>query len=269
MSRNIPLRQRIRKALLLVSFLFFPITMNYLSPYVIMDGASQGIINGSLVMFGLMFLSALVIGRLWCGWVCPAGGFCEMAFPVNNAPVTNKKLDWVKWVIWVIWLGIILSLVISAGGYHSLNLFLDTQNGISVAGTAERPIIIPYIIYYIVLGTFFLTSVIAGRRGGCHTFCWMAPFMIAGRKIRNLLNLPALHLQAAPENCTNCKKCTTNCPMSLDVNAMVHQINMENSECILCGNCVDNCAAHAIRYSFGRSRSQAAGSVHEQPVAGD
>ena len=33
--------------------------MNYFSPYVIIDGASQGVINGSFIVFGLMFLSAL------------------------------------------------------------------------------------------------------------------------------------------------------------------------------------------------------------------
>jgi ferredoxin len=40
--------------------------------------------------------------------------------------------------------------------------------------------------------------------------------------------------------------------MSLDVNAMVELGRMENLECILCGTCVDNCARHAIRYSFSK-----------------
>ncbi|MBK7452191.1 MAG: hypothetical protein IPJ46_00285 [Anaerolineales bacterium] len=59
MIRQIPMRQRIRKALVFLAFLSFPITMNFFSPYVIIDGAMNGIINGSLVMFGLMFLSSL------------------------------------------------------------------------------------------------------------------------------------------------------------------------------------------------------------------
>jgi ferredoxin len=58
MLRQIPLRQRARKALVILAFLSFPITMNYLSPYVIIDGAMNGIVNGSLVMFGLMFVSS-------------------------------------------------------------------------------------------------------------------------------------------------------------------------------------------------------------------
>jgi hypothetical protein len=56
-------RQRIRKALIIFSFLLFPITINYFSPYVI--------VNGSFISFTLMFLSALFLGRLWCGWACP------------------------------------------------------------------------------------------------------------------------------------------------------------------------------------------------------
>ena len=56
MIRQIPMRQRIRKALVFLAFLSFPITMNFFSPYVIIDGAMNGIINGSLVMFGLKYL---------------------------------------------------------------------------------------------------------------------------------------------------------------------------------------------------------------------
>ena len=40
--------------------------------------------------------------------------------------------------------------------------------------------------------------------------------------------------------------------MSLDVNSMVQQNSMENSECILCGSCVDNCPKGAVKYSFNR-----------------
>ena len=49
----------------------------------------------------------------------------------------------------------------------------------------------------------------------------MAPFMILGRKVRNLFRWPALRLKAELDKCINCKKCTANCPMSLDVNGMV------------------------------------------------
>ncbi len=249
-----PTRQRVRQALLILSFLLFPITMNYLSPYVIIDGASRGIVNGSLVTFTLMFLGSLFLGRLWCGWACPAGAMGEICQPVNNRPVNLKKIDWIKWVIWVIWLGFIVSMVIMAGGYRQVDLLLDTVGGISVAGDADRPIIFAYIIYYGVVALFVALPMLVGRRAACHSICWMAPFMILGRKLRNTVAWPSLRLQAEPDQCSNCKTCTANCPMSLDVNAMVQKSQMEHSECILCGTCVDNCAKKAIVYTFSSGK---------------
>ena len=67
MARQPARRQRIRKALIIFSFLLFPITINYFSPYVIVDGASQGIVNGSFISFTLMFLSALFRGEVVVG----------------------------------------------------------------------------------------------------------------------------------------------------------------------------------------------------------
>ena len=93
-----------------------------------------------------------------------------------------------------------------------------------------------------------------GRRAGCHTICWMAPFMILGRKLRNAVNWPALHLRAQTNKCINCKKCTQNCPMSLDVNSMVQENAMEHSECVLCGSCVDTCPKDVIHYTFSAEK---------------
>ena len=237
-------RQRIRFAILMISLLLFPITMNYLSPYIILYGASQGIINGSLIMFGILSLSSLIFGRLWCSWLCPAGGLGEVCMLSNNKPIEKKWLDVVKWIIWAIWLGLIAYLVYYAGGYKSVNILLLTESGISVDEPAK------YMIYLIVVGVFVALSLTAGRRAGCHAICWMAPFMIIGRKLRNMFAWPSFRLKADAGNCVNCKKCTYNCPMSLDVNHMVATGRMENSECILCAQCADNCPENVIMLVF-------------------
>ena len=247
MNKQLATRQRIRKGMIIFSLLSFPVIMNYFSPYVIIDGAMQGIVNASLIVFGLQFLSALFMGRLWCGWVCPAGGLGEVLFPVNNKRV-SRKVDWIKWLIWVPWLSIIVMLVVRAGGYREVNLLHLTDSGISI----DEPF--KYIIYYIVVGIFFALSVIVGRRASCHTICWMAPFMILGRKLRNLFAWPALRLEADTRACINCKRCTRECPMSLDVNAMVQAGAMENSECVLCGSCVDICPKDVIHYAFSSGK---------------
>ena len=239
-------RQWIRKTLTLVMFLLFPITINFFSPYIIIDGASRGIVNGSLVVFGLLFLSSLFLGRLWCSWACPGAGLQEACFSINSKPARGGRFDWIKWGIWIPWIGIIAAMAILAGGYRTVDLLYLTESGISV----DEPV--KYALYYTVVGIVVALSLTAGRRSFCHYGCWMAPFMIAGRSVRNALKLPALRLKADAEKCAGCKKCTSNCPMSLDVHGMVKRGIMENSECILCGTCIDGCPKGVISYSFSK-----------------
>jgi ferredoxin-type protein NapH len=107
-----------------------------------------------------------------------------------------------------------------------------------------------YIIFFLILLIFTVLSFTVGRRGFCHTLCWIAPFMIIGRKLRNLVPWSSLRLRSAQELCVDCARCTENCPMSLDVNGMVHSPTMENTECILCGTCVDVCPNDVIQFVF-------------------
>ena len=136
---------------------------------------------------------------------------------------------------------------VQAGGIIAIDPLYQTYYGISITGIES------IIMFIAIAGLIAAIALIAGKRASCHTICWMAPFMIIGRKIRNAANLPSLQLKSNKEKCVNCKICAKKCPMSLEVNEMVQKENMENSECILCGSCVDNCPKGAIKYSFGRS----------------
>ena len=238
-------RQKIRLMILVVSLLLFPVVLNYLSPYVIIMAASEGVVNGSMLLFGVLFVGALVFGRGWCAWVCPAAGIGEICAAVQPKPV-GKKARWSKWIIWVIWLMIIGAFVISAGGYKRVEPLFLTEEIVSVTMPQQ------YIIYYFVLTTIVVLSLTVGRRGFCHTTCWMAPFMIIGRKISNWLRLPGLRLHVNAQQCTDCEVCTRNCPMSLDVHGMVKAENMEHVDCILCGQCADGCSKDVIYYTFAQ-----------------
>jgi ferredoxin-type protein NapH len=248
--KQLPTRQRIRKALVFVSFLLLPVTLYYFSPALVLGGASQGIVNGSLIAFALLFVSALFVGRLWCGWLCPAGGLQESCAPVNGKPAPGGKPNWIKWGIWIPWIGGIAALAVRAGGYHTVNPFYGLEGGVTMAIPPDPQAPPWYMIYYIILALFAGLAIVAGRRAGCHYICWMAPFMILGRKIRNLVRWPALRLVTEPDKCADCLTCTRECPMSLDVHGMVQRADMEHNECILCGTCVDGCSKSAIRFSF-------------------
>ena len=253
MARSVVVRQRWRRALLLVSFVGFPVTMNYFSPYLIVDSAFKGVVNGSLAAFATMFVGSLALGRLWCGWACPAAGLQEAAIPVNGKRVGGRA-NIVKWAIWVPWMALIAWGAMTAGGYQSIDLFYGTEGGISLAGSADRPILFAYVIYFGVVALFLGLAMAFGRRAGCHTVCWMAPFMIAGRWIRNRFAWPALRLVADESSCTDCGTCGRECPMGLDVRGLVRSGSMEDHECTLCGTCVDTCPAGTIRYSFSAGK---------------
>jgi polyferredoxin len=238
-------RQKVRRSVLMLFSLAFPITYKYLSPYIPVDGAANGIITGSLLFFILLFILALYFGRAFCGWVCPAAGMQEWSFSIKNDKAKGGRLNWIKYFIWVPWLGAIIALTIFAGGYTKINIFHLIDYGISVSQPLD------FIMYFIVVGIILLLSLTAGKRAFCHYGCWIAPFMVIGDKIKGFLRLPSLHLKAESARCTRCHICNERCPMSLPVEDMVQSGSMKNSECVLCGHCVDTCPANAIAYSWG------------------
>jgi len=214
----------------------------------IIDGAAQGIISGSFVVFALMFLSALFLGRFWCGWFCPAGALQDYCAAVTNKPGSTGKANWIKWIIWVPWFSLVLALLLMAGRLPSVDFFYQMKTGITVNQDFW------YVTYYFILALFAILPLVFGRRAGCHTICWMAPFMILGRKLRNLAPWPALRLKADADQCNDCLRCTRECPMILDVHKLVRDGSMEHAECILCGTCRDVCPKDVLCYSFSAGK---------------
>ncbi len=236
-------RQKIRKGIILVSFFLFPAIFYYLSPVLIIQASSAGIVNGSFVLFSLLFLSALFFGRGYCGWLCPGAGCQEALFLARDQEIS--KGDVVKWLIWVPWMSSIVFFAVKAGGYKDVDFFYQTTYGFSIANIQS------VISYYCVLFLLIVfPALIFGKRAFCHYLCWMAPFMILGRKLRNTGGWHSLQLRSNPDQCIHCHTCSQNCPMSLPVEKMVSRQSMENKECIFCGTCVDGCEQGAIHFSF-------------------
>ncbi|MCX8026664.1 MAG: 4Fe-4S binding protein [Thermodesulfovibrionales bacterium] len=240
-------RQKIRKGLILVSFFLFPAIFYYFSPVIILVASSKGIINGSFIVFASMFLIAMLFGRGFCGWLCPAAGCQEAIFIARDKKVTRG--DAIKWIIWVPWIIAIIILAVRAGGYHSVDFFYLTTYGLSV--TTLQALITYFMVLFLLI---VIPAFVFGKRAFCHHLCWMAPFMIIGRRIRNIFNWASLQLKVTPEVCKLCNLCDKHCPMSLQVQKMVQNNKMENAECILCGTCLDVCKEKAIRFDWGKRK---------------
>ena len=236
-------RQRVRNTILLISMLLFPITLNYFSPYLIMNGSFEGVLSGSAVLFISLFLSSLLLGRAFCGWVCPAGGLQEVCAKIQPKPA-GKKQNIVKYIIWIPWLGAIIAGFISAGGLKRVDVLYMTDYGISVNAPAG------YIIYFGVVFLIVILALTLGKRSFCHSVCWMAPFMVIGTWLRKKLHVSGLRLSADSEKCISCGACSKACPMSLPVKEMVKEGRLYNRECILCAGCADACPKDVLRVSF-------------------
>jgi polyferredoxin len=239
-------RQKTRFSLAIVMTILFPVTYYYLSPYLIIKAASEGVIAGDLIVFAGLFLSSMLLGRAWCGWLCPGGATQELCSKVNHKGFNGKKRNLIKYFIWAPWVSIIVVMFIQAGQVKAVDLLYQTYYGLSIYDLQS------VIMFAVIGGAIAIFALAAGKRAACHTICWMAPFMIIGRKLRNSANWPSLQLEADSSKCINCKTCNRNCSMSLDVNAMVNKNSMENVECLLCGACVDSCPKHAIKFTFGK-----------------
>lgn len=237
----------LKKFIQFLSLILFPITLNFMSPYLIIQGAFEGIASGSLILFVLLLIGSVFFGRLFCSTLCPAGTEGDYLAQVVSRPSKNGRANSIKWIIWFPWTAGILAGFVSFGSVRAIEPLYMTDNGISV----DQPV--KYIIYLGVLMLVTVLNIAVGKRAMCHYACWMAPFMIIGIKLRKVLHLPGLTLTGKTSQCIECGKCSKQCPMSLDVKDMVLTEKMTQTECILCGNCIDVCPKKVIDYGFTKN----------------
>ena len=244
-------RQKIRKLTLILSLLLFPITLYYFSPALIFGAAFSRIINGSVIIFAMMFLLSIPFGRLFCAYLCPAGGLQECVFSVNAKLPKQGWKNYIKYVIWCVWVTAVIFCYCLNGKITGIDFFFETENGISVSSVQS------YVIYYGIVLLIFIPAVLFGKRVFCHYFCWMAPFMVLGTKVRRILHLPGLHIEVKDrEACISCGKCNKECPMGIEVSEKMEEGQIKSMECILCGACVDGCPRKVLSYGMMEGRKK-------------
>jgi ferredoxin-type protein NapH len=238
------MRQKIRRTIIFISLLLFPVTMNYFSPYVSIDGAFMGIVAGSVVVFILQFLSGIFFSRAWCSWACPVAGLSELCQTINRKPAPVRRLRIIRYSVFAVWFAVLVAGFVTAGGIRGINPLHLTERVISV----DEPF--KYVMYYLVLFIFFGLTIGIGRRGACHALCWMAPWMTAGTWVGKRLRLPQLRIRTNPSSCIDCQKCNQRCPMSIDVHAQVRSGEVKSLDCIICGECVDSCPHKVFKFQM-------------------
>ena len=237
-------RQKLRKLILLLSFSVFPVTVLYLAPAPPIMSLREGIVNMSVIVLASVYLSGFILRRAFCGWICPGGGCQLVAKAVNNKPVQLKKTNWVRIIMVVVWAVMVIFTAVAAG-IGRLDLF-DPGGGRFADSNVRY-----YLPYIPVTFFMFLFVMQYGRRGFCYRGCWIYPLLAFSTLVGRRARIPSLHVSAVSVgDCSNCKACSANCPMSIDVTAFVQSRSAFPNNCIQCGTCIDTCPEKVLKYRY-------------------
>lgn len=195
---------------------------------------------------GLAFLlSTLILGRVWCGWLCPQTTLNDIAEWLDRR-LSQRLPAAPRWRRLLLHLGYLLLALLVA--MNLLWYFIEPQRflrelaGASLAPAALLTLILTTLIIY-----FDLALV---RRLMCKDFC---PYGRIQTVVADAATLTLHRPATEAPRCIECGACVRCCPMGIDIR-QGYQV-----ECINCGRCLDACRlvmakrrqSGLIRYSFG------------------
>lgn len=173
-----------------------------------------------LLVVSMVILSSLLVGRVFCGYVCPPGALQELAYlaPIKKIKVPSSITLKVRLIV--------LAAMVALAVWSSFNLT-------KVLGLPD--------LFQLVVGpglVIFLAIIIASTviyRPFCRFVC---PF----GALSSLLSWRSVYGVRRNSNCVNCGRCEKVCPP---------QVLKERagSECYLCGRCLATCHKDALKYS--------------------
>lgn len=208
-------------------------------------------------LFALIPLAmTLVLGRFFCGWVCPFGAIHEFITWIGGkhqkaSSRPNRNLLRIKYLILVAVILAALAGIPMAGWLDPFALLTrSTTTAIEPAasntlwGASSRVSAQPVLIGTIFLLVIFLN--VLRRRFFCTTLCPLgALYGLIGR-------FSLLRFEATDE-CTECRGCTSRCTY----NGGPSSENLK-SECDLCFACVADCPEGCVNVNLGAPSKPAA-----------
>lgn len=188
----------------------------------------------NFILLGGTILLALLLGRVFCGWICMFGWIQEIPAKLGKwifkkgftvPPAIDKPLRYLKYIILFVtiyftWkLG---DLVISP--YDPFSAYAHLPGGLS--SVIEESLIGLIILFGSFILSFFYD------RFFCKYLCPMGAFLGITYKVTNY------KIKRDEETCIHCNRCTKACPVNIDVAKLE---SVTSAECINCMECVTAC----------------------------
>lgn len=243
-------KRRLVQAVLIATALMLPFVTLGGNPFLRMDislrtlfmaGVPVRVDQFYLVLLATLFIVAsfllltVILGRVWCGWLCPQTVFNDLAELIGTR--FRKRMS------------TRLSRLIEHGtaatvsAVISFNLFCWFMAPARVAAAllefAANPL----------LSAFFLLASLSGylnlilvKRSFCRSYCPYGRFQAA---LTDAGTLNLAFLEETGARCLRCDACVRSCPMEIDIRKGF-QI-----ECINCGRCIDACRGVMERRTDG------------------
>jgi cytochrome c oxidase accessory protein FixG len=190
------------------------------------------------VMMFLMFLivvASVILGRVYCGYLCPQMIFSEAAAWLQHRLRRRKPLYWALMAAASIFLAFTFIAYFVEPRDLARRLFsLDIRTAGGISGAA------------VTLLTFLDFALL--RLRFCTTVC---PYGYLQGMLSDS-NTLLVHYRDEGHTCIECKKCVRDCPMGIDIRNSPFQI-----ECVHCGECIDSCNT-----ILGRLKQPRPGLIH-------
>jgi polyferredoxin len=168
-------------------------------------------------------------GRMWCGYFCPRGSFNDIVlskFSLKQKTPLLFKFVWFRIVFLVV--------LMSAFG---IQLVFVWGNGIAVGRVFVRMIIITTLL-----------AIILGISYNQRTWCLICPMGTMANFVAKIESVEQRlsYITFNKEKCIDCKLCSKNCPINIDVDIYKTKGRVYNADCLKCSICVEKCPKKSL-----------------------